>query len=180
MRSQARVSTVAGTGTYLPSTFTDERTSAAMEDFSHWIVDSFSIFLDSAGQADERELVHMGFDDWRRLYDFGADATLQDYPVNVTVDPADSAIRLGRKPNDVYVVRGDFMHCATRLVGDDDEPGLPEQFHDIIWYRALMLYAEYESAPEAYSKGQNNFNRLMSRLQLHQAPSLGFGPPLVR
>lgn len=180
MRSQARVSTTSGDGTYETGDFTDDRAGGAVANFGHWLVDSFSIYLNSIGQSDERELPYMPFDDWKRLYDFGSEASLTDYPVVMTVDPTDSSIRLGRTPNGVYVVRGEFYHCASPLSGDSDEPGMPSQFHDAIVWRALMFYGEYESAPEAYSKGQNNFNRLYSRLFLNQAELPGFGPPLVR
>lgn len=179
MRSQARVSTSAGDREYEPGDFTDDRTSVAIENFGRWVPNTFSIYKNSLGQSDERELIWMPYDEWRRLYDFGADATAQDYPVNFTVDPTTLAVLLGKIPDTTYVVRGDFYHCASRMSANADVPGLPAQFHLAIVWRALMLYAEYESAPEAYGKGQSNFNRAFSRLELNQKPAMGFGPPLV-
>ena len=49
----------------------------------------------------------------------------------------------------------------------------------MIVYRAMMFYGGYESAPEVYQRGEAEFKRLMSRLDIDQLPTLVSGPPLA-
>jgi len=48
-----------------------------------------------------------------------------------------------------------------------------------IVYRAMMYYAGYEAAPEVLSRGDFEYRRLYSRMEIDQLPTIVSGPPLA-
>jgi hypothetical protein len=48
-----------------------------------------------------------------------------------------------------------------------------------IIFRALMLYARYEAAPEIYADADANYKRLLRRIELNQLPTIEIGGTLV-
>jgi len=178
MRRQATVNTVAGTRSYAPGSWTDTTDSAAISRFDYWHNDTASIYLSATGVSDEQRLVFLPYDDWRVTYDIGNSIAEQDRPSFFTVAPNNNII-LAKVPNDVYVVRNDYQMYAGTLADENAIPVLPINFHMTIVWRALMWYGEYEGAPEAFSRGQTNFNRNFSRLEQRELPPMGFGEPLV-
>ena len=49
----------------------------------------------------------------------------------------------------------------------------------IVVYRAMMYYGGYEAAPEVLSRGSEEYQRLYSRLEIDQLPTMVNGPPLA-
>jgi hypothetical protein len=49
----------------------------------------------------------------------------------------------------------------------------------VIVYRAMMYYAGYEAAPEVMSRGEFEYKRLSSRIDIDQLPTTVSGPPLA-
>lgn len=172
MRQSATVTTVAGTNAY-------DLTNWGIDgEFSYWYPTSFTIYRQSLGRSDERDLVWMDYDTWRRLYDFGVAASTQGQPTEFAIKP-DESIVLGFIPDAAYVVRADYQQAPIALAADADIPGCPTQFHMAIVWKALMYYGEYESAPEAYGRGKNNFTTVMGQLRKSQLPAISVGAPLV-
>lgn len=172
MRQSVTLNTVAGTNSYSLSAWGIAST------FAYWYQRTFTIYRQSLGRSDERDLVWMDYDDWRRMYDFGAAASTQGQPTEFAIAPDDS-IKLGFIPDAVYVVRADYHKAPTTLAADTDTPACPTQYHMAIVWKALMYYGEFESAPEAYGRGKNNYTTLMGQMRRTQLPRTLVGPPLV-
>ncbi len=172
MRQTATVTTSASDGNYSLSDF------GISTSFSYWYPESFTIYRQSIGQSDERDLHWIDYDTWRRLYNFGAAASTDGQPVEFSIAP-DEAIVLGYRPDAAYVVKGEYQSGAVALAADDDTPGCPTRFHMAIVWKALMYYGEFESAPEVYGRGRNNFNTFLSALETSQLPPMTLAPPLV-
>jgi hypothetical protein len=49
----------------------------------------------------------------------------------------------------------------------------------IIVYRAMMYYAGYEAAPEVLARGDFEYRRLYSRMEIDQLPTIVSGAPLA-
>lgn len=182
MRRACTVNTVSGTGSYASTAFTDVAAATLVSAFSHWLFDYkrrlWTIYLSSGGQSGEVDLIDIDFDSWRFLYDRGAAASQQSQPVYVTA-ANDLTVKIGPKPNAVYVIRGWYQQAATELSGDADIPELPTQYHMMIVWKALTYYAQHAAAPEKMAMGQNNFSMLLSQLEINQLPGFSLGGPLV-
>lgn len=176
LRSSAAVVTVPTVAAYAPAQFTDTTTALPVSAHGSWITSTFTIHRQSIGVADQGELVFLPYDDFRRLYMIGPQ--VQRRPTMFTVAPNRSIV-LGDAPDDTYVVSCDYFRAATPLLANGDVPAMPERFHALIVWRALMFYGEFEAAGEAYARGKNNFNRLMSRMEAAELPPVTLGPPLV-
>lgn len=164
MRQNVQFNTVAGQGSYTAA-------QAGIGSFGNFKKDSFRQYRQSYGFGSEIGLAHMPWDQFRNLHLFGNMRTIRQMPYDFTVDPAKNFV-LGPVPDDVYVVNGEAYALPTEFSQDSDRPTLPSQYHMMIVWRALMYYGQKENAPEAYSHGQNEYGRLMTKLMADQLPTV--------
>lgn len=171
MLASASCTTVAGQATYSPTV------GFALTDFGSWKPRTFRVYLTSAGTADEMPLEPIDYDCWRDTYQFRSARTQTNRPMNMTVTPA-NAIGLGPVPVVGYTVTGDYFKAASELAATTDTPTLPTQYHQLIVYRAMMLFGASEAAGEVFQEGQSEFKRMMGKLVLNQLPETDFGGTL--
>lgn len=147
-------------------------------DFANWKRDSFR--CSSVGQnfGDEQLLNYMEFTTYRNLYQYANMRNTFMRPVVVSINPQKS-LALGATPDQSYVIVGEYYRRPYLLALDTDEPNMPERFHMMIVYRAMMFYGGYEAAPEVLARADFEFKRLMSRLQIDQTMTVTSGPPLA-
>lgn len=176
MRGSFTVNTVASDGIYAFGDCTDTATSSAITAFREWHRDTLKIYLASGGVSGEAELSYIDYPSWYSVYNTGQQT--DDYPRFFTVDHS-KQLRIAPKPNGIYTVSGEYQKKATELSGDSDTPEMPEEFHEAIWYRALMKYARYYSAPEIYDDARQNYNRIINEMELTQLPEFMQMEPLV-
>lgn len=145
--------------------------------FGNWKRDSFRCSLDS-NFVDEQLMAYMKYDQFRNVYQYGNMRTTYARPVAVAFEP-DKGLSFGPIPDQVYVINGEYYLKPVEFTSDTQEPIMPDRYHMLIVYKAMMYYAGYESAPEVFSRGEYEFRRLMNRLQIDQLPTLISGPPLA-
>jgi hypothetical protein len=120
-----------------------------------------SIYDPAIGASDEGELSYIPFDYWRSRYDFGDhDATRPGY---WSISPQRSFL-VGPKPDKAYVIRGQYVRKAQILELDNDEPGMPEEFHGIIVAEALRLMASSDEAFDVLAEKAQRYERQRSAL----------------
>ncbi len=153
-------------------------TEAGVTSFGSWKLDSFRASSVGANYGDEQLLNYMEFNTFRNLYQYANMRNVTARPVVVTVDPQ-KQLGFGSKPDLAYVIAGEYYKAPSEMSADTDAPILPDRFHLMIVYRAMMFYGGFESATEVYQRGQQEFNRLNSRLMIDQMPTLISGPPLA-
>ena len=102
---------------------------------------------------------------FRETFLFGP--TRSGIPLAATVDPS-GILQLDPVPNAAYEVRFDYHKSPTLLVNSSDEPDLPAKFHDIILYRALMMYAAHDGAPDVFNDAKANYEMWERRLESEQ------------
>lgn len=172
MRASATVATTASDNSYAPSEF-------STTNFGHWIPNTFRCYTTSVGQSDEQHLIYMPYDQWRNIYDFGANATQTGRPAHFSVGP-DQSVKLGPAPNSTgYTIKADYQKEPSDMSGDSDTPDMPDEFHVMLVWKALMYYAAFESAPEVYQSAEREYKRHMSKLRLNQLPGMSLPGPLV-
>jgi hypothetical protein len=86
---------------------------------------------------------------------------------------------LGSLPDDVYKIMGEYQTKATNLVADTDVPEMPEAYHLMIVYKAMQSYGLYEAAPEVLSRGQIEYQKLLTQIEREQIPDVYLGQPLA-
>jgi hypothetical protein len=135
--------------------------------------DSFRAYSTAMGVSNEQILPHLPYDQFRNLYLFGANRSLQQRPILFTVDP-DKNFVVGPSPDASYTIDGEVFGQPTDFVNDGDYPSMPPQFHMIIVYRAMLHYGQFEAAPEVYQHGEIEYKRMLTRLIIDQTPQMGF------
>jgi len=91
-------------------------------------------------------------------------------PYRVTLLP-DKGLRLEAVPDAEYTIKFDYFREPVPMEIDDDAISIiPEAYHNAILGRALMMYAQYENAPEAMQSGQQMYIEWMSSLQSRHLP----------
>lgn len=169
MRSAFSVATVANDDTYTAA-------DCSVTNLRNWHLDTFKLYLTSLGVSDECPLIQIPYADWYFVYGTGAQTAAR--PIHCTVKP-DRSIALGPKPDAIYTLSGEYQSSAVTLAADADEPSLPEEYHDIIVYAAMMKYGRYEGAGEVYADGQNQYRRLLRDLERTQLPQVLLGGALA-
>lgn len=151
---------------------------AGLTDFGNWKRDSFRCSSVGQNYRDEQLMNYMEWTTYRNLYRYGNMRTTYARPVVVSITP-DKSLAFGSIPDQAYVIDGEYYTQPVSLTLDTDSPAIPDRFHMIIPYRAMMYYAGYEAAPEVMARGEFEYRRLYSRLEIDQLPTIVSGPPLA-
>lgn len=146
--------------------------------FANWKRDSFRASSVGQNYADEQLLNYMEYTTFRNLYQYGNMRTTYARPVVVSITPGKN-LGFGSIPDQPYVITGEYYTRPVEFSAATDTPSIPTRFHMIIVYRAMMFYGGYESAPEVFQRGESEFKRLMSLLDIDQLPTITSGPPLA-
>lgn len=148
--------------------------------FGNWKRDSFR--SSSVGQSyrDEQLLNYMEYTTFRNLYMYANMRNTYARPVVVTIQPGpNKSLGFGSIPDQPYVIAGEYYKLPQEFVNNTDEPNIPARFHMMIVYRAMMYYGGYEAAPEVLGRGEQEYKRMMNRLEIDQITTPVSGPPLA-
>lgn len=151
---------------------------AGLTDFGNWKRDSFRCSSVGQNYGDEQLMNFMEWTTYRNLYRYANMRQTYARPVVVSIAP-DKSLAFGSIPDQAYVIDGEYYTQPVSLTLDTDTPAVPDRFHMIIVYRAMMYYAGYEAAPEVMARGEFEYKRLYSRLEIDQLPTIVSGPPLA-
>lgn len=97
-------------------------------------------------------------------------------PIDWTVDESQRLL-IGPKPGEPYKLRIDYLMAPLEL-GDGatdpnlDVPELPERFHNLLMWRALIDIATYDAKPEILARAQMQYDKMKGELVLDQALEL--------
>jgi hypothetical protein len=152
--------------------------NAGLTDFGNWKRDSFRASSVNNLYRDEQLLNYMDWTTYRNLYRYANMRNTLARPVVVSITP-NKDLAFGSTPDQIYTINGEYYTQPVSLTADTDIPGIPARFHMIIVYRAMMYYAGYESAAEVLARGDFEYRRLYSRMEIDQLPTIVSGPPLA-
>lgn len=141
-----------------------------------WDFDTVKLYRTSAGIADEQFLVFMPWDEFKQFFNWGQ--VLSQRPTIFTKRPDDTLMFNYQLDGD-YTLHADYWQLPTTLAADSDTPGIPTRYHDVIVWKAAMMYAEYEEAGVVYAAMQRRYKQLLSELERLYLPVIQMGMPLV-
>ncbi len=90
-------------------------------------------------------------------------------PTQLIIMP-NNAIMLWPIPDKAYPVNYEYYKHPQTLSEADDIPWIPETWHKLIVYRGMMLYGDYENAPEVKNAGAEGLASIMPQLEANQLP----------
>jgi hypothetical protein len=165
------LNTVADDGSY-----TAADCNTPITDLREWRKDSFKIYLSSGGVGTEVPLDFIDYQDWYEIYNTGSQTS--GSPVCFTIGN-DMSIKLGPKPNAVYVLSGEYQKSVDTLAANDDVPVYPAEYHMLPVYLGMMSYGRYTGASEVYQDGQRLSKKMIMQMRRTQLPSIRMGRPLA-
>lgn len=173
MRSEFTGETIAGVSAYTAAAW-------GLTNVARWMVDQDSsgylpvtIYKTATGVSDEGEIRFIDYNTWRSRYGRGAQSN--NRPIEYSISPANEFL-LGPIPDDVYTVNGEFFRTSQQFSADADTPlGLPERFHDIIAWRAVLLLAEHDEGVTQIATAASNYKNLLDSLERDTLPKPGLG-----
>jgi hypothetical protein len=169
--------TVAGQASYPLGTGIGKN-GVLLANFGKWVKDSFRNYQTAAGFSGEIFMDEIDYEMWRNGYMYGAQRVVQTRPVAVAIGP-DKSVCVGPPSDGTYTVTGDYYAAPTLMVNDTDIPvGIPAAFQYIIVYKAMLMYAGYESAPEVQMKAQAGWNQLLAQMEANYLPEMSFAGSL--
>ncbi len=90
-------------------------------------------------------------------------------PSLVIIQP-DNSLKFWPVPDNTYGITCEYYKQPQTLKEAEDVPLIPEPWHKLIVYRAMMMYGNYENAPEVKQAGVEGFSSLMPQLESNQLP----------
>lgn len=147
--------------------------AVSLEPFGRWQVPTeqytVNLFL-TDDPASHWALDWLEYEEFQRRFIVG---TVDDaQPRWWSVGP-DKRLLIAPAPDtDAYSVTADYWARPTELTADDDEPSMPEQFHMLIVWRALLEVASFDAAPEVETRAKRNLKTIWTDLVEDQAPRI--------
>ena len=127
------------------------------------------------GTSDQSVLEPLPIADWRAVYDLGDHDASR--PIRVAIEENGDLV-VGPKPDKAYSLRLRYYTQSTDFALTTDVPGIPAEYHDIIVYRALMLWAAREEMGNKYQYFELEMKRWQHRMENDPriGPAFGVGP----
>lgn len=162
------------------STATYSAAAAGVSEFGEWrfVGDDWRCWNKAIGAADEMPLAFVPYDAFKRNYAYGPQRLMTGRPQVVTELP-DESLQFWPKPDMDYTIIGEQYRVPADLAGNEDVPIFRSKFHDVVFYRALMLYAEHEEAGSTFAAAQTECARLVGQMENLYLPAITLGGPMV-
>lgn len=143
-------------------------------DFARWLrpreeFQPISLYDPADGQGNEMALRSMDYFEWYKCYGRGAHSA--NRPV-VYAEDKGGVLLFGPKPDKAYIARGFYLRSPQQLIDDDDEPIAPEEFHNVIIYKALLLLAEHDEAQFPLATANMRFSEAYGALVRETTPDM--------
>lgn len=139
---------------------------------------AFTIYLTATGQADERFLEFMHWEDFRNSVLFGGSASTTGYPHYISVNDQNELV-LYPTPDDTYTLKGRYVKGLQTLSADADIPEMPADFHEAITWKALLLLGQFDEAVQQDPSWRMNYNAVYDMLVKDQTPMIRQAEPLA-
>jgi hypothetical protein len=80
------------------------------------------------------------------------------------------------RPNSPYILTFNYQSEPQELVDDDDTvDDLPPLYHDMIVWRTVMYYADYDRKPDQYARAERRYEFYKNRAEKNLMPGPSFG-----
>ena len=150
--------------TYSAATVASTATAAKPATLKYWDFQTFKII--EPGETDKNLFSAVEYDKVKSdILD-----TSESIPWRAIVMP-DNSLRFEPIPDAAYTIEADYYTVPTLLAANSDISDIPPEYHQIIIGRALILYANFESAPEIKDQGEEIYTEQLALLENDQLPN---------
>jgi hypothetical protein len=148
--------------------------------FGTQFIDKFdpeNSYIYTTSTEDETKLRWFSYSDFRQRY--------RTFPSGRPTSCAvglDGTVVFNTTPDRAYVINLDFWETPELLANNADIPALPEQFHWVLVWKAVMMFAGSVMATDLFSYANSMYNPLYSKLcidQLDEVPGQRKNYPLA-
>lgn len=140
-------------------------TLSAPTGIRYWDEKTFTIIY--PGETDKYPIPVVEYDKAKRDI---LDETTESVPDRIILMP-DNSLKFEPVPDGVYTINADYYVRPTLLAASADVSAIPEEFHRVILGRAMILYANFESAPEIKDQGEEIYVEQLALLENDQLPN---------
>lgn len=140
-------------------------TLAKPADLVFWDEKSFMIIF--PGETDKNPVPRIS--EWDKRKSDVLDTT-EGAIDNIIIMP-DNSLQFEPVPDGIYTLDADYYVRPTLLAANDDISVIPERFHQAILGRAMILYANFENAPEIKDQGEEIYVEQLALLENDQLPN---------
>lgn len=125
----------------------------------------------SIGTSDEQPMHFVEPYDFEGYFDRNSFATSVGRPVYYTILP-NRRIAVFPRPDVEYTVRIPFRRRVQLLASNTDEPFMPEEFHPMIAYKAIMDYMGFQENSRQFQNASRLYTELWEDLNIQQLPRI--------
>ncbi len=141
--------------------------------------DLYTVYKTSEGQSTEVFLnVMKSWDEFYRTYLVGSAATETGKPQFMAIDPNRKLV-FHPTPDGDYTIRGAYYKSAQTLSANTDTPEMPEEYHDMIMYKALLALTIFDEAPAQYPGWITEYDKFLNSLMDEQLPDWDKAEPMA-
>ena len=149
---------------YSTATVASTATAAKPANLKYWDFQTFTLI--EPGETDKNPIDAVEYDKIKRdILD-----TTENIPGRVIIMP-DNSLQFEPVPDAAYTIGADYYDKPTLLAANSDVSTIPLEYHQIIIGRALILYANFESAPEIRDQGEEIYTEQLALLENDQLPN---------
>jgi hypothetical protein len=149
---------------YSVATVASTATAAKPAALKYWDFQTFKMIL--PGETDKNPLSSIEYD---KVKSSVLD-TSEGIPWRAIVMP-DNSLLFEPIPDDAYTIEADYYDKPTLLAANADVSLIPVEYHQVIIGRAMILYANFESAPEIKDQGEEIYVEQLALLENDQLPN---------
>lgn len=151
-------------GEYSADTVASTATAAKPANLKYWDFKTF--FVIEPGSTDRNPIESVEYDKIKgEVLD-----TSEDIPWRVII-MNDNNLMFDPTPDDAYTIEADYYNKPTLLAANSDISLIPDEYHEIILGRAMILYANFENAPEIKDQGEEIYLEQLALLENDQLPN---------
>jgi hypothetical protein len=118
-------------------------------------------------QLDGIILPELHWDDYKAL----PTPTNTGKPAFFAVAP-DRSLRFYPVPDQEYTCSGEYQAIPDVMNSDSAEPIFPEEYHDIIAWKALEMYGAYSGEYDRFTQGGMEYHDILFRMRATEAPEM--------
>ena len=149
---------------YSVATIASTATAVKPADLKYWDFKTFKII--EPGQTDKNLFNAIEYDKVKAdILD-----TSESIPWRAIVMP-DNSLKFEPIPDAAYTIEADYYKVPTLLAANADISDIPLEYQQVIIGRAMILYANFESAPEIKDQGEEVYVEQLALLENDQLPN---------
>jgi hypothetical protein len=129
------------------------------------------VYKTSIGTSDEQPMHFVEPHDFEGYFDRDSFATSVGRPVYYTILP-NRRIAVFPRPDVPYTVRVPFRKRVQILAADTDEPNMPQEFHPMIAYKAIMDFMGFQENSRQFQNASRLYAEMWEDLCIQQLPRI--------